>query len=117
MSHFCYYNMKEKISDFWLFLTTDTIICITGFLCLLIFAWEWLEGLFIKEKPAVTEAKPVQFHCHQCGELYIADKEAIGFGITRLMVSKPRECPLCGSLKTMPVMFEEENLEEENLYE
>ena len=104
--------MKNKLSDIWFYITTDAMICITGFLCLLFTAWDWLKGLFVKEKPAVTDEKPVQFHCHQCGEVYLADREAIGFGFTRLMVSKPRGRPHCGSLKTMPVMFEEEGLYE-----
>lgn len=104
---------KKKISDFWFFLTTGIMIYITSFLCLLISACEWLKSLFIKEKPVVTDEKPVQFHCHQCGEKYPANREIIRFRCRPLMVSGPRECPHCGSLKTMPVMFEEENLYEE----
>ena len=89
------------------------MICITGFLCLLFTAWDWLKGLFIKEEPVAVETKPVRFHCHQCGEEYTADKRIIHLGPQTLMTSSPRECPHCGGYKTMPVMFEEDDIYEE----
>ena len=103
-------SVKNKLSDIWFDTMTDVLICNIVFLGLFVSAWEWITSPFVKKKPVTEDAKPVKFHCHQCGEEYTADNENIRFDFRTLMVFKPRECPNCGSIKTMPVMFEQEDL-------
>ena len=67
----------------------------------------------MKNQPSEEENTQYEFRCHQCGEVFMDDIFGYEYPLTPLMLAKPKKCPYCGSVRIMPVMFENDESQAE----
>ena len=68
----------------------------------------------MKNHPSKEDNTQYEFRCHQCGKEFMAVGMLMdSFASSSFLLIKPKECPSCGSIKVMPVMFEDDGVQVE----
>lgn len=68
----------------------------------------------MNNQPAKDENTQYEFRCHQCGKEFMAVGILMdGFASSSFLLIKPKECPNCGSIRIMPVLFEDDKFQVE----
>ena len=61
----------------------------------------------MKNQASEEENTQYAFRCHQCGEVFMDNIFGYEYPLTPLMLANPKKCPSCGSVRIMPVMYED----------